>query len=298
MRLGRPLVAPNISHTDPNVDHTQRHIPGSRGFTAPPHTRWHRPAELTAMSEKEAEEQPRWLEVALIVLPPLTLITALLVYFAAVRQDAFAKGLGLNVDLLAEASTLSYLLRSTKVVFFPLAVAGIGLLLWLWTDRGLRRWARSRVHLQAISRACWALPGSAAALVLGVVLIAMVSPVAEPYVLVVWPFVLALAVLVAAWCRCCSSGGWTSLRKWWDTAGLSASSSNHSSTPTRCCSIVRRTCSSTPPRRLDRNCPAASTPHTGTGTGVYGWFSPMAIVTSSSVGTGEHAAARWLSCPW
>lgn len=145
------------------------------------------------------EERPQWLEIALVVLPPLSLITALLVYFAAVQRAAFADGLGLNVDFIEEASVLSYLLRSTQSVFFPLAVASLGLLLWLWVDRMLRRWVCSRAHLRAISRASWVLPASAAVLIFGTVLVAMVSPVAAPYVLVVRPFIWALAVLVAAY---------------------------------------------------------------------------------------------------
>jgi hypothetical protein len=142
------------------------------------------------------DERPRWLDVAVTVLPPLSLITALLVYFASARRVAFATALGLNGDLLEEASILSYLLRSTNEVFVPLLVANIGLLLWLWVDRMLRRWARSRVHFQAIS---WALQVIAAILVLGTVLAVMVSSVVQPYVLVFWPFVVTLAVLAAAY---------------------------------------------------------------------------------------------------
>lgn len=56
-----------------------------------------------------------------------------------------------------------------------------------------------RVHLQALSRISWALPVSAIIVVLSTVLIAMVSPTAKPYVLVFWPFVVALAVLGAVY---------------------------------------------------------------------------------------------------
>ncbi|MGH3971700.1 MAG: hypothetical protein ACRDS9_00005 [Pseudonocardiaceae bacterium] len=145
------------------------------------------------------DERPPWLDVAVMVLSPLSLITALLIYFAAVRQASFALALGLNVDMLEEASILSYLLGSTLTVFFPLLVASIGLLLWLWVDRMLRRWRRNRVHLRTVSRISWALPASAAVLVLATVLLASVSPVAKPYVLVFWPFVVALAVLVGVY---------------------------------------------------------------------------------------------------
>lgn len=155
------------------------------------------------MSEETAErpgaERPQWLAVAITVLPPLSLITALLIYVAAVQRVAFAEALGLNVSLLEEASTLGYLLRSPGTVFFPLFVASIGLLLWLWVDRILRRWVCSRVHLQAVSRISWALSVGAAVMVTCTVLVAMISPIAKPYVLVVLPFVVALAVLAAVY---------------------------------------------------------------------------------------------------
>lgn len=149
------------------------------------------------MTRSRGSERPQWLDVAVTVLPPLSLITALLVYFASVRRAAFATALGLNVDLMEESSILGYLLRSTQAVFFPLLVAISGLLMWFWADRMLRRWVCSRVHLQAISRASWVLPVGAAGLVVSAVLLATVSTVAKPYVLMVLPFVVALAVLAA-----------------------------------------------------------------------------------------------------
>ncbi len=116
------------------------------------------------VAERRGDERPQWLDVALTVLPPLSLITALLVYFASVRRLEFAAALGLNADLLEEPSILGYLLRSTQAVFLPLLVGSIGLLLWLSFDRMLRRWVVSRVHLQAVSRISRALPISAALL--------------------------------------------------------------------------------------------------------------------------------------
>ncbi|MGH3672553.1 MAG: hypothetical protein ACRDSH_18280 [Pseudonocardiaceae bacterium] len=144
-------------------------------------------------------ERPRWLDVAVTVLPPVGLINALLVYFSWVRRVAFAEALGLNVDLMAESSILGYVLRSTAVVFFPLLVANIGLLLCLWVDRMLRRWVRDGVHLKAVFRASWGLSVGAAMIVLGAMLVAMVWPVAKPYVHVVMPFVVVLAVLAVAY---------------------------------------------------------------------------------------------------
>lgn len=148
---------------------------------------------------RHSDEQPQWLGVAVTVLSPLSLLTALLVYFGAVRRAAFAEALGFNIGLVEEPSILDYLLRSVQAVYFPLLVAVVGLLLWLWVDRVLRRWARERTHLRAISLVAWALPVSGAALVLIAVLVARVSPVAKAYVSFIWPFLVALAVLAAAY---------------------------------------------------------------------------------------------------
>jgi hypothetical protein len=46
------------------------------------------------------QERPQWLNVAITVVPPPSLLTALLDYFVAARRDAFAQGLGINGDLL------------------------------------------------------------------------------------------------------------------------------------------------------------------------------------------------------
>ena len=150
------------------------------------------------MNEDAAGERPQWLAVAVTVLPPLSLITALLVYFAWMRRVAFTTALGLNDGLIEEASIQSYLLRSTYL-FFPLLVASIGLLLWLCADRMLRQWVGSRLHLHAVSRISWALQVGAVILVLSTVLVAMAFPVTKPYVVVVRPFVVALAILTAAY---------------------------------------------------------------------------------------------------
>jgi hypothetical protein len=40
---------------------------------------------------REEDKRPQWLDVAITVLSPLTLITALLVYFAWMRRVAFAR---------------------------------------------------------------------------------------------------------------------------------------------------------------------------------------------------------------
>lgn len=151
------------------------------------------------MAASPAGERPRWLDVAMTVIPPLSLITALLVYFGYIRRIAYAQALGINVDLMEEASVPGYVLRSTQPLFLPLLIANVGLLLWLWADRTLHRWLHSRIHLRTISRTSWVLLAGAAILVPLAGLIAMASSRAKPYVNVALPFLLALAVLAAAY---------------------------------------------------------------------------------------------------
>ncbi|HET9254292.1 MAG TPA: hypothetical protein VFO16_03695 [Pseudonocardiaceae bacterium] len=150
------------------------------------------------MKDSRGDERPQWLDVAVTVLPPVSLITALLVYFAWARRAEYARALRFDVGLM-EGSILDYLLRSVDAVFFPFLIAVVGLLLWLGVDRTVRRWAGNGTHGRAISRVSWALPVSGAALVVGAVLVGRASSVARPYVSVAWPFLAALAVLAAAY---------------------------------------------------------------------------------------------------
>ncbi|HEY6423322.1 MAG TPA: hypothetical protein VIY28_08795 [Pseudonocardiaceae bacterium] len=150
------------------------------------------------MTDTRGDERPQWLDVAVTVLPPVSLITALLVYFAWVRRAEYARALRFDVGLM-EGSILDYLLRSVDAVFLPLLIALVGFLLWLGVDGTVRRWARNGTHQRAVSRVSWALPVGGAALIGGTVLVGMVSSVAHPYVSVAWPFLAALAVLAAAY---------------------------------------------------------------------------------------------------
>lgn len=144
-------------------------------------------------------EAPQWLVFAMAVFPPLSLVVALLVYFAQVRESAYARALGFNSSLLEEASIPAYLVDSAGAVFFPLLVAVIGLLAWLVVDVVLRRWARAPTHVQVISRVSWVLPLSGTILVLASLLIRKLSSAAQPYISLALPFLFTLAVLAAAY---------------------------------------------------------------------------------------------------
>ncbi len=151
------------------------------------------------MTDEKRAEQPPWLGVAVTVLPPLSLITALLVYFSWIRRAEYATALGLNVDIIEQGPLFDQLLRSVDAVYFPLFLATVGLLLWLGADRILRRWARDQNHQKAIFRVSWALPGSATVLLAGTVFLGVFSPATQPYVSLAWPFLAALAVLAASY---------------------------------------------------------------------------------------------------
>ena len=82
--------------------------------------------------------------------PPLTVVTALLIYFGWARADAQSKAMGVDVSMFGY-STQDYVLRSISTLYLPLLViAGLGLG-WLAVDRYLTEPAnpaesRNRLH--------------------------------------------------------------------------------------------------------------------------------------------------------
>jgi hypothetical protein len=137
--------------------------------------------------------------MAITILPPLSLITALLVYFSWVRQAEYVTALGLNVNIIEQGPLSDRLLRSVDTVYFPLLIASIGFFLWLQIDRVLRRWAGDHGRGRVVFRVSWALPVSAVTVTAGTVLLGILSPTAAPYVSLVWPFLAALTILATAY---------------------------------------------------------------------------------------------------
>lgn len=152
------------------------------------------------MSE-QPDGRPQWRDIALTAFPPVTLVVALLVYYAWVRRDAYAEQLGFDPGLLGETSIAGYLLRSVKAVWFPLVVALSGVLVWLLADRILRRWIADGTRVPALFCVRWALYGAAVALAASAELVPIIAPASGPYVDVAWPFLIALAVLALAYGR-------------------------------------------------------------------------------------------------
>jgi hypothetical protein len=108
--------------------------------------------------------------------PPLTIVTALLIYFGWARADAQSKAMGVDVSMFGY-STQDYVLRSISTLYLPLLViSGLGLG-WLALDRqltqltdtpegaaGVRRAGRAALLGGGVAAVAailwaWALPG-------------------------------------------------------------------------------------------------------------------------------------------
>lgn len=123
--------------------------------------------------------------------PPLTLATALLVYFGWARTDVQARSMGLDASLFGY-SVQDLVLRSVPSLYLPLVWLLIVGVVWLAADR----WARRHLADPPVRRAALAvLPvglGLAAVLWLTIMVLPGLSVLYVPYA-------LAGAVLVAVW---------------------------------------------------------------------------------------------------
>jgi hypothetical protein len=70
--------------------------------------------------------------------PPITVATALLLYFGWARTDAQAEAMGLDVSVFGY-SAQDYILRSVNALYLPLIVLLVAGILWLVADRMLVR---------------------------------------------------------------------------------------------------------------------------------------------------------------
>jgi hypothetical protein len=127
--------------------------------------------------------------------PPLTMATALLVYFGWARTDAQAKAMGLDVSLFGY-TVQDFVLRSIPSLFVPLVWLLIVAVLWLATDRFLTRQLADGSRTAAIRRlsVIVLLAGLAGAGAMW--LVEILQP--ERTVLFV-PYIMAGGVLLAAW---------------------------------------------------------------------------------------------------
>ncbi|WP_235036146.1 hypothetical protein [Arthrobacter sp. 18067] len=91
----------------------------------------------------------RTLEVLSVIGPPLTVATALLVYFGWARTDAQAKAMGLDVSLFGY-TVQDFILRSIQSLFQPLAWLVVIGLLWLMLDRAVSRLLEAGRHRKPV----------------------------------------------------------------------------------------------------------------------------------------------------
>lgn len=142
-----------------------------------------------------APDRPAWLDWLTTVAPPVTLVVALLVYFAQVRRIAQSSALGFDASVLREPSIPEYLSRSVGALYTPLVALTAVALVVLWADRRLRRKLDDRTKLRLLVRVSLAVPLTALSLVVVVVALAFTGPLLRAYAELVAPFLLAVAVL-------------------------------------------------------------------------------------------------------
>ncbi|MCG2620787.1 hypothetical protein LVY72_02540 [Arthrobacter sp. I2-34] len=150
------------------------------------------------MQEVIEEERPRRGRVLAVVSaigPPITLSTALLIYFGWVRADAQARAMGLDVTLFGY-TTQDLILFSLSHLFIPLVFALVAGLIWLTLDRWLLRRihdpaTRGTVHRYTLVAVV------AGVLVAAVMLLLELSAAGDGPLF--GPYVMAGGVLLAAW---------------------------------------------------------------------------------------------------
>jgi hypothetical protein len=145
--------------------------------------------------QEQRPHRGRVLAVVSAIGPPITLTTALLIYFGWVRADAQARAMGLDVTLFGY-TTQDLILFSLSHLFIPLVfafAAGIG---WLALDRWLLRRVRDAGTRGTVRRAA-AAAAAAGVLAAGCMLLLEIFGPGDR--LLFGPYVMAGSVLLAAW---------------------------------------------------------------------------------------------------
>ena len=145
----------------------------------------------------EPEGDPRWkraVDMLAVIGPPLTISTALLVYFGWARTDAQAKAMGLDVSLFGY-TVQDFVLRSIPSLFIPLVWLLILAVLWLALDRFLAGHITAG-RVAGIRRLAAVILFAGVACAAAMWLVVILQP--ERTVLFV-PYIMAAGVLLAAW---------------------------------------------------------------------------------------------------
>lgn len=152
-------------------------------------------SEVSPAPDGSATRWKRTLEVLSVVGPPLTVVTALLVYFGWARTDAQAKAMGLDVSLFGY-TVQDFILRSIQSLFQPLAWLAVIGLLWLMLDRAVARVLESSRHGKLVKL------GATVILLLGFALAAVmwIAVTVRPEQGVLYaPFLIAAGLVVGSW---------------------------------------------------------------------------------------------------
>ncbi|MCU1516300.1 MAG: hypothetical protein JWQ75_1021 [Pseudarthrobacter sp.] len=142
------------------------------------------------------DTDPRWkrtVDLLAVIGPPLTIATALLVYFGWARTDAQSKTMGLDVSLFGY-TVQDFVLRSIPSLFIPLVWLVIVAVLWLTLDRLLARQLAG--HRVGIGRLARVLLVAGVACAVAMWLTVILQP--ERTLLYV-PYIMAGGVLLATW---------------------------------------------------------------------------------------------------
>jgi hypothetical protein len=182
-----PGVGPRVGIKPRAV--TSRSHPGPEGATS------------ATTSADEGSSTASTLRSALSVITavgtPLTMITALMLYFGWARSNAQSKWMGIDVSLF-HLSAQDYVLRSISTLFVPLLVAAVVGIAWLELHRRITASIDPTTGSRAVrvAGATTMYVGLGAAIV-GVVLAAMKLP--WPPSAVVFPLLLAAGTALAAY---------------------------------------------------------------------------------------------------
>ncbi|UVJ41465.1 hypothetical protein [Arthrobacter sp. CJ23] len=155
-------------------------------------------AEPETASQDRSLADSRWqrtLDVLSVIGPPLTVATALLVYFGWARTDAQAKSMGLDVSLFG-FTVQDFILRSIQSLFQPLAWLAVIGLLWLMADRAVERMLGTPRFRTIVRRAATAV--LAAGFLFAAVMWTVI--VTQPgRILLYVPFLIAGGLVFGAW---------------------------------------------------------------------------------------------------
>ncbi|MDJ0349104.1 hypothetical protein [Cryobacterium sp. PH29-G1] len=170
-----------------------------------PHRRRARAADARAADARDPDEPDQavageatpWVKAVTVISaigPPVTVVTALLLYFGWARTDSQARAMGLDVSLFGY-SPQDYILRSINSLFLPLIVLlGLGVAV-TGIRRALGRRADGERGRETVRRGAGVVAVAAAVVAVGLLILVLTRPL-DSHVYV--PYALAALVWLVA----------------------------------------------------------------------------------------------------